>query len=93
MSSDEFLKSLTGFEEIAIKQRFGVPVLAMEDDLATFGRALVFVAEKRTGKNDHEAYQTAMSYTFAEVTSYFQTAPGEVAIDEDDPSTDLGKDA
>lgn len=77
----EVAESLTGFDEIAIKQKFGMALKPLGDeDQTQFLRALVFVLRRRDGKQDAEAFHLAQSATLAEVSEEFQQ-PG--AADED----------
>jgi hypothetical protein len=86
---EEMTQSLTGFDEIAIAQRFGAEFsdLAQSNPLR-LQRAVIFVAERRkhfatgNGFQDDEAYQTAMELPLSALETYF-------ASGEDDP---LGED-
>lgn len=91
MTAREFYNSLNGFDEIAVAGRFGEKPSAMAkaEDLGSFARALVFVAERRAGKDDASAYEFAMLATVAEVGAYFA---GDEEPTPHDPVTDQGKD-
>ncbi|GAA1977495.1 hypothetical protein GCM10009798_43390 [Nocardioides panacihumi] len=71
MTADDFFESLTGFDEIAIKQHFGASVSNLKDEPMDFMRALVFVAERREGKTDIQAKDAALTLTVREVLAYF----------------------
>lgn len=89
-TASEFFESLTGFDEIAIAKAFGrnVVTLSSEDQMG-FARSLVFVAQRRGGMNDRDAYQAAMGMTLKEVNAYFAEEEDEAV--PDDPSTESGK--
>jgi hypothetical protein len=96
-TAEEFFDSLNGFDEIAIKKFFGVPVSTLSGtktqpgDPMQFMRALVFVAERRGGKGDHEAFSAAQQYSIKDVNeNYFATPPKD--IDPDAPVSESGKD-
>lgn len=75
----EVAESLTGFDEIAIKQKFGMALKPLGDeDQTQFLRALVFVLRRRDGKQDAEAFHLAQAATLSEVSAQFQQ-PGEEA--------------
>jgi hypothetical protein len=81
----ELFESLTGFEEIAIAQRFGRTVLDLAgDDQTMFGRALIFAGQRREGATDEEAWQAAMSMPLKQVQELV------VDVDDDAAETDAG---
>lgn len=72
MTISEMTNSLTGFDEIAIAKHFGGEFTDLaENKPTTLGRALVFVAERRDGKTDQEAFQVAMDLPLGTCQSYF----------------------
>ena len=85
----EVAESLTGFDEIAIEKSFGAALDELKPTMA--GRALVFVVERRAGKDDGAAKNAAMSMPIGEVNAYFAEEPDDVIPDE--PDSDSGKDA
>lgn len=93
LTGDEMFESLTGFEEMAVKARFGVPIndLAKVDQLQ-LGRALVFADLKRQDRNlkDKDAHDAAQAMELGVVLDYFSDEPDEPF--EDEPVTDAGKD-
>lgn len=87
MTARETLRSLNGFDEIAIEKAFGKEL----DDLsgrATL-RALIFVVEKRNGVTDKDAKAIAMGIPIRELDDHFAKPVEEV--DDDEPETDQGK--
>lgn len=92
MSSDltpgDFGNTLTGFDEIAIAQRFGrtITEMTMAADFSMSTRALIFVAKRREGATDDEAWNGAMELPMGEVHSFFADAT-------DDEAEDAGKDS
>ena len=80
MTAEEFFESLTGFDELAIKKAFGVPVTKLPDvDAMEFARALVFVAKTRDGMSAVDAKHASLSMTIGEVTGFF--ADDEVGLE------------
>lgn len=86
----DFGDSLTGFDEIAIAQRFGRTITEMTSDFSMFTRALIFVAKRRDGANDEEAWTGAMELAFLDVSTFF--AEATPAEDEAEDAGDSGKD-
>lgn len=87
MTAPEAMKSLNGFDEIAIEKAFGRDF----DDLngrATV-RAVIFVLERRGGASDKDAKAHAMSIPLGELDQCFEETEDEV--DEREPETDQGK--
>lgn len=83
----EVSDSLTGFDEIAIKQKFGDPLKKLADDDQTqFLRALVFVIRRRDGKPDSEAFHIAQSITLGAISDEFRGEDAEADFGEQ-PST------
>lgn len=79
----EVSDSLTGFDEIAITQRFGRPVTDLfNDDFSMWMRALVFVLKRRDGLNDEEAWNAALGMALGAVSEYFADASAESGKDE-----------
>lgn len=90
-TADEFFDTLNGFDEIAVAKHFGSPPVELTDtNKIAFARSLVFVAERRAGSKDGEAYKYAMNATVGEVNAYFAEAEEEPM--PEDPITDSGKD-
>lgn len=94
----ETFDSLTGFDEIAIKARFGQTIMALSESEnkqeTTFLRALAFVTERRNGSADAQAYSAVMETAIGFLmdgsgAGYF--APDAVELDPSDPETDAGK--
>lgn len=85
----ECIELLNGFDELAIKTKFG----AEFDDLggSMSMRALVFVDERRAGKSDSDAYKVAMSKPVKEIGEYFAEVDPMDEMNEDSPVSDSGK--
>jgi hypothetical protein len=94
LSMEDITRSLTGYEENEIEERFGHPIgVLLQIALTKSGRALIFVVENRElgGKPD-KAYHRAMSLTVGEVNDRFLDADeDEDDVDPDRPDTDQGK--
>lgn len=76
------VKSLTGWDEIAIEKHFGVPL----EDLSNLrrARAMVFVHLRRQGQDDANAYGIAMGMSIGAADGYFPAPP-----EDDSPAVDL----
>lgn len=89
MGIDEFIESLTGYEEIAVKGAFGAkPAELGKGDKAALIRSLYFVLKRREGLKDIEAKDAALSATIGEVGRSFPDNDEPVP---DDPITEAGK--
>lgn len=89
MTAEDFFKSITGYDEMAIQKAFGTPFPALRDDQFRFLRALVFVDLRRSGKKDGEAYAEVMGLGIGAVDAWFPDEEPEVFPEE--PVTDQGK--
>lgn len=86
MTAGDFMESLTGFDEIAIAQRFGRTVSDLaQNDATMFTRSLVFVAKRREGASDDDAWQAALGLPMKEVSIFF-TEPAEEDSGKGEPS-------
>lgn len=90
MTAEDFVGTLSGWDEIAIEKAFGEDFLTLRKRGTTMVRALVFVAFKREGQKHDEAYASAMNMPMRGLETYF--AEEEPELDPDDPETDQGKD-
>ncbi len=68
-SVEEVVKSLTGFDEIAIEQKFREDFTSLSPTMTT--RALVFILEKRAGAEDKDAYRTSMNMPLGDIQGRF----------------------
>lgn len=89
--ASKYLMALTGFDEIAIADRFGTKVTALrKEDAVTLGRALAFVHYRRNeGARDLDAYDRAMNLTMQQVVDFF---PPEPKADGETPGPDAMED-
>lgn len=96
LTVEEAIESLTGYEEVAVHERFG----AYPDDLIGINalrgmRALAFVLTARELKRadaknpDAKAYEQVMAMTLKQVSDFFPDVDDEVMPEE--PVTDTGK--
>lgn len=87
------IRSLTGFEEVKIQERFGKPIGELLDISLNFaGRALLFIEGVRSHGNDADAYKRAMSLTIGEVNERFQTEDEDADdFDPENPDTAQGE--
>jgi hypothetical protein len=91
LTAEDYVKSLTGFDEIAIARAFdGADMSALSKRPSTLLRACVFVDQRRKGLRDPEAYQAALTLTLDELEQYFPDAEDEVMPEE--PVTAQGED-
>jgi hypothetical protein len=74
-------KSFTGFDEIAIRQRFGTDLEELSSTMLT--RAILFVVHRRDGVKDAEAYSRSMLVPIGELADLFADEPSE----PEDPMT------
>lgn len=88
---NEMLESLTGYEEIAIREAFGASISdLLEAAYTTAGRAMVLVDAQRKGQSAKDAKKTALSMTIKQVNDFF--AADEEEVFEHEPVTEQGKD-
>lgn len=86
VTPSQVVKSLTGFDEIAVRQAFGTPVAELTNrDRFGFMRALYFVALRREGVKDGDAYRETMETTLETIQGAFR---GESADDPKTPSAE-----
>lgn len=64
-------RTLTGFEQIAIRQMFRERVDQLAHDGMMFYRALLFVVEKRAGMGDADAFKKVMNLPLEDVLARF----------------------
>jgi hypothetical protein len=69
--SREFTKSLTGWDEIAIRKAFGSSLEDLEGSLIP--RALLFVQRRREGAKDAQAYIAAMDLPMGDLEKLFES--------------------
>lgn len=70
MNIEDLANSLTGFDEIAIEQAFHKPLPTLSDTMQA--RALYFVALRRDGSKDSEAYGAVMRAPLSEIMAAIQ---------------------
>lgn len=78
-------KSLTGFDEIAIAQRFQMEIQSLRERPSMACRAVLFIDARRKGATDNEAYKRVMEMPLSEVMDIV-----EVPDDDEDDSDPLG---
>jgi hypothetical protein len=81
-TAEEVLDSLTGFDEMAIKQHFGSPISDLATDQSMLARALVFVLRRRDGKSDDDSRNDVLAMSLKEVLGYFSEESQESGKDE-----------
>jgi hypothetical protein len=69
--ASDVVRSLDGFDEIAIEQKFHAEVSALSE-LKTM-RALVFVIKRREGKSDQTAFAEVMKMSIGQVGDVFES--------------------
>lgn len=88
-TASELFNSVSGFEDQAVKAKFGMPTLRLNaTDNAEFLRALIFVEKRRGGMSDQDAYDAAQTLGFGDMNAYF-TEDDEITPDA--PTTESGK--
>lgn len=84
LTAEEVFDSLTGFDEIAIAHHFGRTVAELaEKDSSMFGRALVFIVNRRDGATDDDARNAALGLTIKEFNKGFFAEPSEAEAGKD----------
>lgn len=88
LDPEEMFKSLNGFEEIAIEQHFrrsasAIALAAEQGDAFQLMRALLFIAEKRDGMADVDAFRTVMLMRNDDVAERF-VEPSPVVVEGQD---------
>lgn len=78
---EDITGSLNGFDELAIEKKFGKELGSLNGTMTL--RALVFVLERRNGKEDREAYNEAMRRTLIECRDTFASSSPAVPDDEE----------
>ncbi len=66
---EDVVGSLSGFDEVAIEQKFKGDLGSLNNTMTA--RALVFVLERRAGKDDKAAYGESMRLTLKDVNARF----------------------
>lgn len=79
---DDLADSLTGFDEIAIKQAFKQTVAQLADDPGQLIRALIFVHRRREGDNDVTAWNAAQAMPARDALDYFPDEDEDSGKDE-----------
>jgi hypothetical protein len=82
LTAEEVLDSLSGFDEMAIKQHFGATLAELTKDETMLGRALVFVVKRRDGASDDTARNDALNLSLKGVLGYFAEESEESGKDE-----------
>lgn len=83
-SISEAVESATGFDELAVKQKFGTPLgELLERDRLQGLRAIVFIQTRRDGKKDDEAYHIAQSLPLSDLKARFAEQDPEGDPEED----------
>lgn len=88
----DVLLSVNGYDEIAIASYFNAELTELQDKPLRAIRAMVFIAERRGGANDKDAYKAAMTLTQAEAAAYFPDDPTDTDEHPDEPESEVGKD-
>lgn len=79
-TAEQVFDSVTGFDEIAIAQKFGLTVMELaEKDGSMFVRSMIFIAKRRDGATDDEAWQAAMGMSTKDYTTFFAEPTEEEA--------------
>jgi len=82
---EQLLRSLNGFEQIAVEQHFRTKLKVIADDGIALMRPLLFVVEKRGGMPDADAFRKVMMMPLEDVNDRFR-GPEPVEDLEQDPS-------
>jgi hypothetical protein len=87
---EEFFKTLTGWDEIAVAQRFKaspaeLAVKAEQGDTFGLMRCLLFVVDRRAGAKDAEAFKRVMDLSAGDVADRFTDPPAVQDPGKDSP--------
>lgn len=77
-------RSLTGFDQLAIRERFRAKVDDLAQDDMMFARALLFIHLMRGGAKSADAYSQAMCLGLDELQARFVSQESAGDVDEDD---------
>lgn len=89
MDMDQMIRSLNGYDELAIEKHFDADILDLLDKPVKAGRALLMIQARRDGMTDKEAHDHVMGLTVGFVNDAFEDAPDEIFPDQ--PETPEGK--
>lgn len=91
ITADEFMETLTGYDEIAIEKAFSKDVMGLAQGApTTLLRSLVFVEKRREGLSDKDAKDAVLQMSLREVNERFAQDDEEPMPEE--PVTEAGKD-
>lgn len=86
LTGRDIADSMTGFDEIAIAQRFGRTAADLaQNDGSMFLRSLIFVAKRREGLSDDEAWNAALGLPMKEAGEFFAQDSEEESGKEETP--------
>lgn len=94
LSMNDLAKSLTGYEEDEIEERFEHPIgVLLAHRVTKAGRAFIYITQRRADVKAAVAYKAAMEMRLADVNDRFleEDEDGD-DFDPDSPDTDQGKD-
>jgi hypothetical protein len=80
IESETFTRTLTGFDEVAIRKMFGASFDVLEGTLNP--RALLFVQLRRDGAKDPDAFRSAMEIMLGDLEQLFQNPNEAGEVDE-----------
>ena len=83
LDPDGLSRSLSGFDQIAIRQTFRERLDQLAADGTMFMRALLFVLERREGMADPDAFRLVMNLPLEDVVSRFKGDGDGEPEDED----------
>ena len=88
-TTDEVIDTLTGHDENEIETHFGKTIAELVVNKTMLVRALVFILNRRDGKNDDDARNASMAMPLKEVFTYFAAESSESGKDEPEPEQPL----
>ena len=80
-TTDEVLDSLTGFEEVSIREQLGRPVGDFMGEPGMFRRALIFVCKRREGLSEDDARNAVLGMRLLDVLEYFVDDGSPAAVE------------
>lgn len=80
-TTDEVIDSLTGFEEVAIREQLGRAIGELIGEPGMYRRALIFVCKRREGLSEDDARNEVLGMRLLDVLEFFAEAGTPAAVE------------